>query len=222
MSLTLYFDIFFVDGLAFIGTVARSLHFLTVENIKDHTILTHVFPYLKKVHTMYKARGFQITMTHADEEFTSLQHPLLEPDNIQLNIAATNAHIPEIERAIRNIKVRDRSTISGLLYKHYRPMILKKALVSDAVSWLNTFPEADGVSATISPQTILNAITPDYAIHCRVAIGAYCEVHNENDPSDTEKLRTSPAIAMNPTSNLQGSYRFLVSLATRKCIKHRK
>jgi hypothetical protein len=46
-------------------------------------------------------------------------------------------------------------------------------------------------------------------------------VHNENDPSNTKKVRTLPAIAMNLTGNLQGSYRFL-SLATRKCIKRRK
>ena len=146
-DVTLCFDIFFVDGLAFVGTVARSLHFLTVEYIKSHTILTHVFPCLKKVHNMYKAHGFKITMTHADEEFTSLQHPLLKLDKIELNIAATNEHVPEIERAIRTIKERNRSTVSGLPYKHY-PTILKKALVSHAVSWLNMSPHADGVSAT--------------------------------------------------------------------------
>ena len=65
-NVTLCFDIFFVDGLAFVATVSRSLHFLTVEYIKSRTILTHVFPCLKKVNNMYKARGFQIIMTHAD------------------------------------------------------------------------------------------------------------------------------------------------------------
>ena len=44
-------------------------------------------------------------------------------------------------------------------------------------------------------------------------IGAYCEVHNENDLSNTKLPRTSPAIALNPTGNLQGSYHFL-SLVT--------
>jgi hypothetical protein len=219
-DVTLCFDIFFVDGLAFVGTVARSLHFLTVEYIKNRTILTHVFPCLQKVHHLYKARGFKITMTHADEELTSLQHPLLELDGIGLNIAATNEHVPEMERAIRTIKERNRSTVSGLPYKHYST-ILKKALVSHAISWLNTFPHADGVSETMSPRTILTGVIPDYAVHCRVLIGAYCEVHNENDPSNTETPRTSPVIAIDPTGNLQGSYCFL-SLATGKCVKRRK
>ena len=52
-------------------------------------------------------------------------------------------------------------------------------------------------------------------------IGAYCKVHNENNPSNTEKPRTSYAIALNPTANLQGSYRFL-SLATGKSISRRR
>jgi hypothetical protein len=30
--------------------------------------------------------------------------------------------------------------------------------------------------------------------HCRVPLGAYCEVHNENDPSNTTQPRTSRAI----------------------------
>jgi hypothetical protein len=120
---------------------------------------------LKKVHDLYEARGFKITMTHADEEFMSLRHPLLELDSIGLNIAAMNEHVPEIERAIRTIKERNRSTVSGLPYKHY-PTILKKALVSHAVSWLNMFPHADDVSDTMSPRTILTGVTPDYAVHC--------------------------------------------------------
>ena len=106
-------------------------------------------------------------MTHADEEFTSLRHPLLELDNIQLNVAATNEHVPEIERAIHTIKERNWSTVSGLPNKHY-PMILKKGLVSHAVSWLNMFPHADGVSATMSPRTILTGITPNNAIQATV------------------------------------------------------
>jgi hypothetical protein len=54
-NITLCFDLFFVDGLTFVGTVSWSLHFLSVEYIKSHTILTHMFPCLKKVNNMYKA-----------------------------------------------------------------------------------------------------------------------------------------------------------------------
>jgi hypothetical protein len=39
---------------------------------------------------MYKAHLFKIAMTHTDEEFMSLRHPLLELDSIGLNITAAN------------------------------------------------------------------------------------------------------------------------------------
>jgi hypothetical protein len=61
----------------------------------------------------------------------------------------------------------------------------------------------------MSPRTIVTGATANYATRCRFPIGAYCEIHNENDPSNTEKPRTSRAIALNPTGNLQGSYHFL-------------
>ena len=154
---------------------------------------------------MYKARGFQITKTHADKEFTSLQDPLLKLDNIQLNIAATNEHVLEIERAIRTIKEPNRSTVSGLPFKHYYPTVLKKALVSHAASWLNMFPHTNGISITMSPRTVLTGTTADYATHCWVPIWVYCEVHNENDSSNTETPHTSYTIDLNPTRNLQGS-----------------
>jgi hypothetical protein len=105
------------------------------------------------------------------------------------------------------IKERNRSTVSGLPFKHY-PKLLKLELIKQAISWLNMFPHDDGVSTTMSPRTLLTGTTADYGTHCRVPIGAYCEVHNENDPINTKTSRTSQAIALNPTGNLQGSYRF--------------
>jgi hypothetical protein len=63
--------------------------------------------------------------------------------------------------------------------------------------------------------------TAKFTTHCRVPFRAYCEVHNENDPSNTTLARTSQAIALNPTGNLQGSYYFM-SLASGKRISRRR
>jgi hypothetical protein len=82
------------------------------------------------------------------------------------------------------------------------------------------FPHADSISKTMSPRTIVTGVTPDFATHCRVPIGACCEAQNENDPSNTETPRTSHTIALGPTGNLQGSYRFL-SLDTGKRVSRR-
>lgn len=84
----------------------------------------------------------------------------------------------------------------------------------------STCSYANGISTTMSPRTIITGTTANYSTHCRVPIGAYCEVHNESNPSNTETPCTSYNIALNPTGNLQGSYRFL-SLDTGKRILRR-
>jgi hypothetical protein len=77
--------------------------------------------------------------------------------------------------------------------------------------WLNMFPPTDGVSKTMSPRAIIVGGELDYAKHCRLEFGTYCQVHEEHDNSMA--TRTTGAIALRPTGNTQGEYYFF-SLAT--------
>ena len=86
--------------------------------------------------------------------------------------------------------------------------------------WLNMFPHPDGVLEVLSPRAIVTGIQADFNTHCRVPIGAYCEVHDEPNPTNTETERTTTAIALGPTTNLQGSYYFM-SLQTGQRISRR-
>jgi hypothetical protein len=95
-NVTTCFNIFFVDGFAFVGTVSRNVHFIMVEHIPSRSIVQHVLPCLTRANNLSKARGFQITVAHADEEFTSLRDPLLQMA-IAMNIAATNEHVPKTD-----------------------------------------------------------------------------------------------------------------------------
>jgi hypothetical protein len=87
---------------------------------------------------------------------------------------------------------RNRANVDGLPFVNY-PKLMKIEMLKNAVISLNMFPHPDRVSDTISPQTIMAGIKVKFATHCRVPFGAYCEVHNENDPSNTTRLRTSQA-----------------------------
>jgi hypothetical protein len=60
----------------------------------------------------------------------------------------------------------------------------------------------------------------DYAKHCRVLPGSYCEVHDEPSPSNMMAPRTHKAIALGPTGNLQGSVKFFC-LNTGRVLKRR-
>ena len=217
--ITLCIDLFFVDGLAFFGTISRDIRFVTVEHISSRHILKNILPCLSRVNNLYRARGFRIVMCHADDEFAFIRDSLLALGNIGLNIAATNEHVPEIERAIRTIKERNRAVVNTLPFTHY-PKLLKLALISSAATWMNLFPHANGVSDLLSPRTIMTGTTLNFHTHCRLPFGAYCEIHNEPSPTNTETSRTTPAIALHPSGNLQGSYHFL-SLVTGRRVTRR-
>jgi hypothetical protein len=81
--------------------------------------------------------------------------------------------------------------------------------IAVVVLWLNAFPPSSGVSNTYSPRTIMTGTTLDYSKHCKLPFGAYVETHEENNPTNNMKERTRAAICLGPTTNFQGSYKFL-------------
>jgi hypothetical protein len=218
-SVTLCIDIFFVDKMAFLLTVSRNIRFFTVTFLAHKTMETHILPKLRHIFALYHARGFRVRTIHADPEFESLNVPLLEQGTV-LNTCAAGEHVPEAERGIRTVKERNRTTVAGLPYTRY-PRLFKKGIVAQTAMWLNMLPHPDGISDVLSPRTIVTGIQPDYATQCRVPIGAYCEVHDEPNPTNTETERTTTAIALGPTNNYQGSYYFM-SLQTGKQVSRRR
>ena len=90
------------------------------------------------------------------------------------------------------------------------------------VLWLNAFPlKNSGVSANLSPRELVIRHKLDFKKHCRAQFGSYCEVHDEPVPTNSMTSRTTPAIVLGPTGNLQGTYKFF-SLTTGKKLKRRQ
>ncbi len=100
------------------------------------------------------------------------------------------------------------------------PRLMLIELVYHVVLWLNAFPVNSGVSETLSPREIVYRHKLDFAKHCKSPCGTYCEVHDEPAPTNTMVTRSTPAIVLGPTGNLQRTYNFL-SLATEKKVKRR-
>ena len=136
-----------------------------------------------------------------------------------MNLAAPNEHVPEVERNIRVVKDRIRCTLTGMPYKRV-PKNFKRELVLSCTAMLNTVPREAGASNTLSPMELLTGRTLDFNKHCKLAPGVYCLVHEENIPTNTMEERASGAIAIGPTTDMQGSYRFL-SLKTGHIITRR-
>ena len=90
-------------------------------------------------------------------------------------------------------------------------------MVQHAVFWLNAFPHTNGVSATLSPRSIMTGRGVDHNKHCKYEFGQYVQVHDQDD--NTMLPRTTGAITLQPTGNAQGNYYFL-SLTTGQVARH--
>ena len=93
-------------------------------------------------------------------------------------------------------------------------------LVYYVVSWINNFPPKGGVSATMSPRTMFSGTVLYCNKHMKIEFGSYAQVHEENQPTNSLSPRTTGAIALGCTYNMQAGYKFM-SLNTGKIIHRR-
>jgi hypothetical protein len=163
-----------------------------------------------------RSQGFNITRLEADQEFSCIVNDVLP---IGLNITDADDHVPEVERSIRTTKERTRCTVQGLPFRRI-PKVMMRAAIEGAHKALNQFPTKNGASDILSPLTIMTGKPrPDYN-DLKIGFGAYALVYEANDPTNTNKTRSTGAITLTPTGNAQGGY-FVMSLTTgRRLSRH--
>lgn len=201
-------DIFYVQGIRFFHTISKKLKFRTISTIESrkHPVLLRE---TTAVMNQYKSRGFEVVAIHSDRELECLRNDILPTD---LQITAADAHQGDVERSIRTIKERTRTLIHGMPYRRF-PTLMVKEIVNNAVKGLNLFPVKGGVSDTLSPRAIVGGLgNPDYN-KMKLEFGAYTQVFEDNNPTNTTATRMTGAIALNHTGNAQGDYYFM-SLTT--------
>ena len=163
---------------------------------------------MMEIVSFYKMHNHEIEFILSHNEFGPLKTRLREKAGTEMNISAPNEHVPEVERNIKLIKERLRSTLAGMPYKKI-PKNFKRELVLTCVSMLNVVPSEASVSESLSPMELLTGRSLDYNKHCKLALGSYCLVHEEPLPRNSMRERATGAIAVGPTSTLQSAYRFL-------------
>jgi hypothetical protein len=158
-SVTLAFDIMFVNKVAFLVTVSRDVQFGTADWLASRRE-TDVLRALKEVVDLYKVRGFHVDTFLADGEFEPMRPQVCEMGGM-LNTTSNNEHVGDVERYIRTIKERARSTFHMTPFKKI-PTIMTQHLIGGCVFWLNAFPCERGISDTMSPRTIMTGRSIDY------------------------------------------------------------
>jgi hypothetical protein len=212
-------DIFFVNKVPFFITLSRKICFTAVNHLANRKV-KNIYKAFEEIYKFYLNRGFRITIVHADGEFAPLQ-ALIQgmPMGPRVNLASSSEHVPEIERRIRVVKERCRSARHSLPFNRI-PKLLTIHLVFNSVKLLNHFPVKGGISDTISPKTIMTGETLDYKKHLSLQLGQYCQVHEEDQPRNSQLPRTQGAICLGPSGNVQGGFKFM-SLQTMKKIVRR-
>ena len=197
-------DVCFVNNLPFLVTISRAIKLRTIDMISS-TSNKSILTSLRQVFQIYESRGFNISHLLADSGFQGISRGILPT---RLNPASAGEHVPEIERSVRTLKERVRSTIHGLPYRSH-PILLLEGIIRHNNTWLNWFIAKDGISDSLSPRQIVWGDSPDFNVHCKLEIGSYCEVYEPRSITNTPASRTVPAIALTPAGNSQGGYKFL-------------
>jgi hypothetical protein len=91
-------------------------------------------------------------------------------------------------------------------------------IVLNVVKLLNFFPTKGGVSDTLSPKTIMSGETLDYKKHLSLQLGHYCQVHEEDNPRNSQIARTKGAISLGLSGNLQGGFNFMDLNSSKKIV----
>ena len=152
LDVALAMDFFSVNGNIFFHTKSNKIDFLTAQYCISRSLRT-IFTALESVINKYRCRSFKITDFHGDSEFDKEKlKDFLEPRI--LHTYAREEHVGIIERSVRSIKERCRSTVHGMPYKRMT-ILMVKSLVEGVVGMMNAFPSKQGISDTLSPSTIV-------------------------------------------------------------------
>lgn len=189
--------------------------FRTIQHVGNHkhgTILTE----LRKVIQLYMHRGFQVCDIHADHEFECVRDDI----PIHFEIVAADSHVGEIERANRTTnKERARACTHGLPFRRL-PKLLLVSMLDHVTLCLNMFPAPNGVSDTISPLSLVTGAPRSDFARLTLEFGAYVQLFDDFDPTNTLRSRTFGAIALLPTGNEQGDYHFLLLVTGFRVSRH--
>ena len=218
-QLTAAMDIMFVTGVPFLLTVSRGLSLLVTQAVEGRNV-GHLKKGVEAIQATYAKHGMKISTWLFDGEkgFLALKH-WMESSGMRVNTAAKNEHVPEVERAARQVKERVRGIFNTLPYK--LPLIMLVHLVYFAVMTINFFPKKGMVGGGIlSPRELVTGQKLDVSRFAKLSFGSYVQVHEDDMVTNTMAPRTLGALSLGPSGNSQGTYKFLNLLTFR--VIHRR
>ena len=89
-------------------------------------------------------------------------------------------------------------------------------LAKHVVVFLNAFPHKIVLPKTYRPRTIMTGKSLGWNKSCKLHFGAYAQIHEDNNVTNTLEDRTQGAICLGPIGNIQGIYNLFPLRSGRK------
>ena len=202
--MTLYFDVMFVNKVAFMTSTDDPIKFRSAVPI-DNTKEDEFFRALDVILRHYNDAGYQITDGYCDNGFASMMDRVKDDLNINLHYTGADDHVPQAERNNRTIQERVRAMFHLLPFRAI-PRLMIEYLVMECASKLNYFPVKGGVSPYFSPHLLLGGEVLDYNKHLKYTFGQFVMANNDNHPKNNNKTRAVEAIYLRPPSKEQTAH----------------
>ena len=123
-------------------------------------------------------------------------------------MSAANEHVRPVERRMRVVKKHCRATRHGLPFPRITTF-MTISMVLFCGRMLNNFPSKGGVSDRFSPRMLPTGENIDYKKDFKLEFCSYCQVHEHDEPHNTQAARTMTALCMGPSGNKQGGYNLM-------------
>jgi hypothetical protein len=138
-NITMSVDFFFINKYVFLTTVSTNVCFTTTSHCSTRKV-RHYWNFLKEVLLIYNRRGLRVTLVRADLEFKPLEELVKQlPCVPDLDIAAKEEHVGDVERNIRYLKEKFRQKRHTLPFRQIPGVIIVR-MVQVCTMMLNMFP----------------------------------------------------------------------------------
>ena len=204
---TMYADIFFACGNAFLFTLIQPLGH-TITTFIEKTDIKNLRSTIRQHLGIYGQKQIRITSLHSDNE-KGITAMALDFSGLGISLLQVGAgmHVPQIERRIRYIKELSRSIVNGLPYTCPRKIF--QYLVIFVTSRANMFPSATAPHGD-SPFRLMEGRTPTDK-DTNMEFGALYQVSSRTMDNSMDS-RTIAAIGIAQVPNGTETCRFMTLL----------
>ena len=189
----------FVETIRFLVSVAKPIHIILVNHIKNRKTIT-IFRQLYKHIAVYLNRGYEIKAIRCDPENGLIaQQELLNQKGLYLDNLKTRRNYPSSGVKNKNYKERVRGIINTLPYN--LPLNLIPHLIYFCVSRLNMTPNKDNIC---SAWELLYVRKDNYNI-LKASFEGFCQAYR-NEIDYSMSTRTDGRLTLYDTGNIEGTW----------------